>query len=190
MAATQAKPSGLTVHLTRPASTLPPPIRLDGKRAVEIDPEPIEVTPEEKAAILGMFWDWEIWEPITTAGTCAIDSLVRMLEVPVEVLLDWFRAVGRNPSIPEHIVITLEENGYTVEVAGPEGFGKFHDYRRLVTMFRKSDPKDEHVVLIYENDSAMFDASGFFKTVGDIVWSDALGYGRGQVLRVEKKQCW
>jgi hypothetical protein len=163
-------------------------IQLDGQRAIEIDPEPIEVSQEEKDAILSAIWEWEIWEPVTRAGTCVIDSLVRMLDLSRDVVLDWFRTTLRNPSIQENIVKTLEENGYTVDIAGPEGFGKFHEYRRLVTMFRKDDPNDGHVVLIYENDSAIFDASGVFKRVADILWSDSLGYNRGPVLKVEKKQ--
>jgi hypothetical protein len=111
-----------------------------------------------------------------------------MLDLSRDVLLDWFRSGGRNPSVQEDIVSTLEDNGYTVEIAGPAGFGKFHDYRRLVSMFQKSDPQSGHVVLIYENDKDIFDAAGVFKKVGDVVWSDTLGYNRGPVLKIEKRQ--
>jgi hypothetical protein len=156
--------------------------------AVEIEVEPMEVTLAEKTAILGMFWQWEIWEPITIAGTCAIDCLERMLDLSRDVLLDWFRTAGRNPSVLEHIVETLKENGYAVDITGPEGFGRFRGFRRLVSMLRKDDPTKGHVVLIYEHDQAIFDSSGVFKRVGDIVWSDRLGYNRGAVLRIENKQ--
>jgi hypothetical protein len=55
-------------------------------------------------------------------------------------------------------------------------------------MFQKNDPTKGHVVLIYEDDHAIFDSLGFFKRVSDIVWSDRFGYNRGSVLRIEKKQ--
>jgi hypothetical protein len=99
------------------------PGSLNGLGRTEVDAEPIEVTSEVKAAVLAMIWEWEIWEPITVAGTCAIDSLVRMLDLPQNTLLAWFRTAGRNPSVPEQIVHTLEENGYAVDIAGPEGLG-------------------------------------------------------------------
>ena len=140
----------------------------------EVDTELLEVTAEVKEAVLAMVWEWEVWEPITVAGTCAIDSLVRMLDLPQEALLQWFRIAGRNPSVPEEIVLTLEENGYSVDIAGPEGFGKFHEHHRLVAMFRKDNPQNGHVVLIYAFDRGVFDAAGVFKEVGDILWSDRL----------------
>jgi len=111
-----------------------------------------------------------------------------MLDLSSDVLLKWFRTAGRNPCIQEDIVKTLEENGYTVDIAGPEGFGIFRDSRRLVSMFRKDDPTKGHVVLMYENDQGIFDSSGIFKQVGDIVWSDRFGYNRGPVLRIGKRQ--
>jgi len=155
---------------------------------VEIDTEVIEVAPAERDAALGMIWTWEIWERVTAAGTCMIDSLVRMLDLPLDVLLEWFRTSGRDPSIQDHVIATLEERGFAVYAAGPEGFGRFRDYRRLVSMFRKNDPNKGHVVLIYENDEGIFDAAGVFKKVSDIVFSDMLGYNRGPVWRIEKKQ--
>jgi hypothetical protein len=163
------------------------PIEINGRAEIEIEIESIEVATEERNALLGICWQWEIWEPIAIKGTCAIDSLERMIELPREIILDWFRVAGRNPSILEDIVKTLEENEYGVDVAGPEGFGRFYDYRRIVSMFRKDNPQQGHVVLVYEHDTGIFDASGVFKKVGDIIWSDALGYNRGKVLKIEKK---
>jgi len=148
----------------------------NGLGLTEVDVEPIDVTDEVKEAVLAMIWEWEVWEPVTVAGTCAIDSLVRMLDLPQDTLLHWFRIAGRNPSVPEDIVLTLEENGYSVEIAGPEGFGKFHESHRLVAMFCKDNPQSGHVVLIYAFDKGVFDAAGVFKQVSDILWSDRLGY--------------
>lgn len=164
-----------------------PGIQLDGQRAIDIDSEPIELTADEKDAIMSMIWEWEVWEPITTAGTCMIESLERMLDLPREVVLDWFRTTRRDPSIREQVVETLEENGYKVDVRGPEGFGEFYNHRRLVFMFRKDDQTKGHVVLVYENDKGIFDSSKRFKQVGDILWADGLGYKLGPVLIVEKK---
>ena len=152
----------------------------------EIEIEPIALCAAEVTSVFGMLWQWEIWEPITIAGTCAIDSLERMLDLPREVLLDWFRAAGKDPSIKEHIITTIEEHGYTATIAGPEGFGRFRDFRRLVSMFQKTDPAKGHVVLIYEDDRAIFDSSGVFKKVSDIVMSGIWGYDRGFVLRIVK----
>lgn len=161
--------------------------QIGGTQAFEIDRERIELTSEEKDVVLGMTWNWEIWEPLTIAGTCMIDSLVRMLDLSRDVVLDWFRITGRDPSIQDDVFKTLEENGYVVHVAGPEGFGLFHDYRRLVFMFKKDAPHEGHVVLIYENDNRIFDSSGTFKKVGDILFTGTLGYNRGSVVRIEKR---
>ena len=163
------------------------PSSSNGLGLTEVDAEPIDVTAEVKESALAMIWEWEVWEPITVAGTCAIDSLVRMLDLPHETLLHWFRIAGRNPSVPEEIVLTLEENGYSVDIAGPEGFGKFHEHRRLVAMYRKDNPQNGHVILIYEFDKGVFDAAGVFKQVGDILWSDHRGYSRGPVWRIQKR---
>lgn len=163
------------------------PSSSNGLGLTEVDAEPIDVTAEVKEAVLAMIWEWEVWEPITVAGTCAIDSLVRMLDLPRDTLLHWFRTAGRNPSVPEDIVLTLEENGYSVDIAGPEGFGKFHEHRRLVAMYRKDNPQNGHVILIYEFDKGVFDAAGVFKQVGDILFSDRLGYNRGPVWRIQKR---
>jgi hypothetical protein len=81
--------------------------------------------------------------------------------------------------VPEDIVLTLEENGYSVDMAGPEGFGKFHEHRRLVAMYRKDNPQNGHVILIYEFDKGVFDAAGAFKQVGDILWSGPPGIQPG-----------
>lgn len=164
-----------------------PPFEIDGRVELEIEVEPVDVTAEERSAMLGICWHWEVWEPTAIKGTCAIDSLERMIDLPPEIILDWFRVTGRNPAVLEDIITTLEEHDYRVDLAGPEGFGRFHDYRRLVLMYRKDDPAQGHAVLIYENDTGIFDASGFFKKVGDIVWSDSIGYNRGQVLKIGKK---
>jgi hypothetical protein len=161
-------------------------VQFDDSRVLEIDGEPIELTQEERDVVLGTIWEWEIWEPITKAGTCMIDSLERMLDLPRDRLVDWFRIAGRNPSIQEDVVKTLEEKSYTVDVAGPNGFGQFHEYRRLVVMFQKKDPKNGHVVLIYENNSGIFDASGVFKKVSDILFTGTLGYDRGPVICVRR----
>jgi hypothetical protein len=163
-----------------------PVVQFTGQTSIEIDTTQVEVSLDEKKAILKTVWHWEVWEPIILEGTCAIDSMERMLELPREVILNWFRDTGRNPSLLDDIVNTLRENEYEVEVAGPEGFGRFRDYRRLVLMFQKRNPNRGHVVLVYQNDEAVFDAAGVFKQVGDIVWSDTLGYNRGSVVKVEK----
>lgn len=163
------------------------PSSLNGLGLTEVNAQPIDVTPEVKEAALAMIWEWEVWEPITVAGTCAIDSLVRMLDLPQDTLLAWFRTAGRNPSVPEEIALTLEENGYTVDIAGREGFGKFHEHHRLVAMYRKDDPTNGHVILIYAFDKGVFDAAGVFKEVSHILWSDQFGYNRGFVWRIQKR---
>lgn len=163
------------------------PSSLNGLGLTEVNAQPIDVTPEVKEAALAMIWEWEVWEPITVAGTCAIDSLVRMMDLPQDTLLAWFRTAGRNPSVPEEIALTLEENGYTVDIAGPEGFGKFHEHHRLVAMYRKDDPTNGHVILIYAFDKGVFDAAGVFKEVSHILWSDRFGYNRGFVWRIQKR---
>jgi hypothetical protein len=175
-----------TVDALRFYSVRPPVV--GDQFSLEIEVEPIELSPAEIKSVFGMLWQWEIWEPITIAGTCAIDSLERMLDLSRDVLLDWFRAAGRDPSIKEHIIATVEEHGYTVTIAGPEGFGMFRDFRRLVSMYQKTDPTKGHVVLIYEDDGAIFDSSGVFKKVSDIVMSGIWGYDRGFVLRIVKKR--
>ncbi|HEV2487615.1 MAG TPA: hypothetical protein VGT08_18990 [Terracidiphilus sp.] len=152
----------------------------------EFEADLVDIPTSQREAILGMIWEWEVWEPVTEAGTCAIESLEHMLELPRETLLDWFRRSGRNPSVPDDIMQVLTDNEYLVETAGPEGFGRFRDFRRLVTMFRKDDPASGHVVLIYEDDRDIFDASGRFKKVGDIIVSSQIGYNRGPVWKVEK----
>jgi hypothetical protein len=163
------------------------PVDFDGRALFEVDANEIALTSAEKKDLLRMVWEWEVWEPILLEGTCAVESLERMLELPRETLLSWFVETGRNPSVLEDIVTTLQENGYRVELAGPEGFGKFRHYRRMVSMFLKRDPTQGHVVVVYEDDSDIFDAAGVFKRVEDIVWSDTLGYNRGSVVKIEKE---
>ncbi len=163
------------------------PASSGGLGCTQVEAEPIDVTADTKEAVLAMIWEWEVWEPITVAGTCAIDSLVRMLDLPQATLLAWFRIAGRNPSFPEDIVLTLEENGYGVDEAGPEGFGKFHEHHRLLAIYRKDEPTNGHVILIYAFDKGVFDAAGVFKEVGDILWSDRFGYKRGPVWRIQKR---
>jgi hypothetical protein len=58
-------------------------------------------------------------------GTCAIDSLERMLQLPREEILDWFRDTGRNPSLLDDIVITLATTSvllfaFEQPVSGPD----------------------------------------------------------------------
>jgi hypothetical protein len=163
-----------------------PGVQLDGEQIIEIDPEPVELSAEEQDAILSTIWDWEVWEPVTIAGTCMIESLERMLDLSREVVLDWFRTARRDPSVKEQVVKTLEAKGYRVEERGPEGFGEFHAHRRLVFMFQKKDQTKGHVVLVYEENKDIFDSSKRFKQVGDILWADTLGYKLGSVLIVEK----
>ena len=163
-----------------------PQIAVGGPDPVEFEADAIDIPSSQIEAILGMIWEWEVWESVTEAGTCAIESLERMLELTRETLLDWFRRSGRNPSVPDDILKVLTDNGYFVETTGPEGFGRFRDFRRLVTMFRKDDPASGHVVLIYEDDRDIFDASGRFKKVGDIIVSSEIGYNRGPVWKVKR----
>lgn len=162
-------------------------VDFDGRASFEVDANEIDLTSAEKKDLLRMVWEWEVWEPILLQGTCAVESLERMLQLPRETLLSWFVEAGRNPSLLDDIVTTLQENGYRVQLAGPEGFGQFREYRRMISMFLKKDPTQGHVVLVYENDSDIFDAAGVFKRVGDIVWSDTLGYNRGSVVKIEKE---
>ena len=163
-----------------------PRIQLDGQRIIEINPEPIELTDEEKDAIISMVWQWEIQEPLTEAGTCMVESLARGLDLSNDAILDMFKRNRRDPSIQEDAVKTLEENGYRVRILGPEGFS-YRDSRRLVTMTQKNDQKKGHVVLIYENDERVFDSNGVFKKGGDLLFSNTLGYDMGSVLIIEKK---
>jgi hypothetical protein len=125
------------------------PIELDARQVIEIDCKPVELTLEEKEAVLGTIWDWEVWESVKAAGTCMIESLVRMLDLPRDVVLHWFRIAGRNPSFQDDVFKTLEENGYTVHVAGPEGLGQFYNHRRLVFMFTKEDSRKGRTRGIY-----------------------------------------
>jgi hypothetical protein len=62
-----------------------------------------------------------------------------MLDVTHDKFLEWFRRAGRDPCVLDDIVKTLDENGYVVDMAGPDGFGKFRDFRRFVTMTRKNE---------------------------------------------------
>ena len=161
-------------------------LAVGGSDPEELEVDVVDIPASQSEAIFGMIWEWEVWEPVTEAGTCAIESLEHMLELPRETLLDWFRRSGHNPSVPDDILQVLTDNGYIVETAGPEGFGRFRDFRRLVTMFRKDNPASGHVVLIYEDDRDIFDASGRFKKVSDIIVSSQIGYNRGPVWKVER----
>jgi hypothetical protein len=154
----------------------------DVEGVVEIDPEPIELSGEEKYALLSMVWEWEIWERTVAEGTCMIESVERMLEVPRDEALDWFRRTRRDPSGVEHVVETLQENGHEMESLGPEGFGQFRSQKRLVLMLRKDNPRKGHAVVVYENDTGIFDADNRFKQVGDLLFADGLGYRIGAVL--------
>jgi len=162
-----------------------PRVEIGGQRVIEISPEPIELTSEERDAIISMVWQWAILEPLTVAGTCMVESLARALDTSNDDILHMFRRALRDPSIQDDAVKTLEENGYKVRVFGSEGFS-YREWRRLVTMVRKDDPKSGHVVLVYENDEGVFDSDGVFKKVGDLLFSGTLGYDRGAVLIVEK----
>jgi hypothetical protein len=163
-----------------------PRIQLGGQRIIEINPEPIELTDEEKDAISSMIWQWEIREPLTEAGTCMVESLARALDLSNEDIFDMFRRARRDPSIQADAIKTIEENGYSVHVFGPEGFG-YRENRRIVTMIEKNDHTKGHAVLVYENDEGIFDSAGVFKKVGDILFTGTLEYDRGSVLIVEKK---
>jgi hypothetical protein len=164
-----------------------PWIRPGEQRVIEINPEPIVLTAEEKDAISTMVWRWKIAEPLTMAGTSMVESLAKALDLPNNDALDMFRRAGRDPGIQDDVVKTLEENGYKARVSGPEGFAKFRDHRRLVTMFRKDDPESVHVVLIYENDERLFDPDGLFNEVRDLLFPSALGYEKGPALIIGKK---
>jgi hypothetical protein len=155
-----------------------PRIQIDKQRVIEINPEPIELKDEEKDAIISMVWQWQIHEPLTEAGTCMVESLAKGLDLSNDAILDMFKRTRRDPSIQEDAVKTLEENGYRVQIFGPEGFS-YRDSRRLVTMIQKDNQKKGHVVLIYENDKGMFDSNGVFKNVGDLLFSSRLGYDMG-----------
>jgi len=99
-----------------------PRMQLGGQRVIEINPEPIELTAEEKDAIISMVWQWKILEPLTVAGTCMVESLARALGMSNDEILDMFRRARRDPSIQDDAVKTLGENGYKVHVFGSEGF--------------------------------------------------------------------
>jgi hypothetical protein len=51
----------------------------------------------------------------------------------------------------------------------------------------KNDQTRGHAVLVYENDERIFDATGVFKKIGDILFTGTLGYDRGSVLIIETK---
>ena len=160
-------------------------IQLDGQRAIEINPEPLELTAEEKDAIISMVWRWEIPEPLTVAGTCMVESLAKALDLSNDDILEMFRRARRDPSIQDHAVKTLEENGYKVHVFCPEGFS-YRERRRIVTMIKKKDQTKGHAVLVYENNEGIFDAASIFKRVDDIFSTGTLGYNIGSVLIIEK----
>jgi hypothetical protein len=163
-----------------------PRMEIDRQRIIEINPEPIELTDGEKEAVISMMWRWEILEPLTAAGTCMVESLAKALDLSNDDVLDMFRRARCDPSILEDATKTLEENGYKVDVFGPNGFG-YRESRRLVTMVRKDDPKSGHAVLIFENDQGLFDSDGIFKQVGDLLFSNNLGYDMGSVLIIKRK---
>jgi hypothetical protein len=157
----------------------------DMEGVVEIDPEPIELPGTETDAILSMVWEWEIWERTVAEGTCMIQSVERMLELARDEALDWFRRTRRDPSAVEHVLQTLKENGREMESHGPEGFGQFHSQRRLVLLLRKDNPRKGHAVLVYENDTGIFDTDNRFKQVGDFLWAANWGHRISAVL-IEK----
>lgn len=159
----------------------------DEAGVIEIDPKPIDLSADEKDAILSMAWEWEIWERTVAAGTCMIDSVHRMLELPRDDVLDWFRKTRRDPSVPELVAETLKENGREVETFGPDGFGQFYSQRRLILLLRKDDDRKGHAVLVYENDSAIFDSDNRFKQVGDFLWACNLGYRIASVVVLKEK---
>jgi hypothetical protein len=49
-----------------------------GSNPLEIEADSIDIPSSQQDAILGMIWEWEVWEPVTEAGTCAIESLERI----------------------------------------------------------------------------------------------------------------
>ncbi len=50
-----------------------------------------------------------------------------------------------------------------------------------------NDSSKGHAILIYENDSAVFDNSAIFKKASDILWTDHYGYKIDSILRILSK---
>jgi hypothetical protein len=161
------------------------PLALAGQEVIEISPVPAELTDPEKKAILNVAWHWEFWEPTLRDGTCMVQSLEKALDLTIADIREMFMRAYRDPSRKEHVVEVLEQNGYKVQKFGPEGFS-YRDDRRIVTMNQIANPTDGHAVLVYENDKDIFDSSGKFKKVSDLMWAPNWGYKLGDVLIIEK----
>jgi hypothetical protein len=161
------------------------PRSLIGHEVIDIGHDPIDLSDEEKDAIRRMIWHWEIWEASLRDGTCMVQSLAKALDLTIEAVREMFVQAFRDPRVAEEAVRTLEENGYKVCNCGPNGFG-YRERRRLVTMTQTADPTKGHVVLIYENDENIFDSSGRFKKVSDLLAAGWWGYKLGDVLVFEK----
>src|SRR5713226_1345910 len=69
---------------------------LAGQENIEISPEPIALTDEEKDAILGMAWQWEIWEPMSRDGMCMVQCLTKYLDLPEDDIVEMFRRAFRD----------------------------------------------------------------------------------------------
>jgi hypothetical protein len=158
---------------------------LAGRQPIEISPEPIELTGKEKVAILRVIWDWEFWEPTVRDGACLVKCLAEATDLNDDDIKEMFKRAFRDPRRMDCAIQTLRENGYELCNCGPEGFS-YKERRRLVTMKEIADSKNGHVVLVYENDATIFDSSGKFKEVPQLLWAQRWGYKLGDVFLIEK----
>ena len=156
-----------------------------GEGTIEILPKPLELPDSEKAHILDLIWHWEIWEPTLKEGTCLVQCLARAIDLADDDIVDMFRRALRDPRTVEDTILTLGENGYKATQFDPDGFGRYRDRRRLVTMTQTSDSTQGHVVLIYENDADVFDSSNTFKKVDDLLSAPMRGYRIDHILVID-----
>jgi hypothetical protein len=161
------------------------PRSLAGQQTIEIGGEPLELT-DERNVLRRIIWQLEVGEPMAKDGTCVLQSVARALDLAVEDVTEMFIRAFRDPQRIDHLIQTLGENGYGVTKLGPDGLGRYRERRRLVSMDKTDGSKTGHVVLVYENDEGIFDSSGFFKQVGDVLFAPTLGYRLTNVLLIEK----
>jgi hypothetical protein len=160
-------------------------LTLAGQETIEIEPEPIELTDKGKVAVQRVTWDWEFWEPTLKDGACLVQCLAKAIDSTDDDVKEMFKRAFRDPRRMDHAIEILKENGYELCNCGPDGFG-YRERRRLVTMKEIANQNNGHVVLVYENDSGIFDSSSKFKDVSQLLWAQSWGYKLGDVFLIEK----
>jgi hypothetical protein len=162
------------------------PRSLAGQQTIEVGGKPLELTSGERGVLGRIAWQLEFGDAMAKNGMCVVQSLARALDLTVGDVTEMFIRGFRDPQRLDHLTETLQENGYGSTEVGPDGFGCHRERRRLVLMERTDGSKTGHVVLVYENDEGIFDSSGFFKQVGDLLLAPTLGYRLTNVLLIEK----